>query len=99
MEGSNADRGDLCAGVVGQAAGGEHDRQSDGSIDRVCTEPRLSVPTEEWVFSEDEGYSGASLVRPGGSSGYAILAAEGQIEAVLVYAPDRLSRKYAYRSF
>ena len=25
------------------------------------------------------------------------LAAEGQIEAVLVYAPDRLSRKYAYQ--
>jgi site-specific DNA recombinase len=25
------------------------------------------------------------------------LAAEGQIETVLVYAPDRLSRKYAYQ--
>ena len=33
-----------------------------------------------------------------GSSGYTDLAAEGQIfEAVLVYAPDRLSRKYAYQ--
>ena len=48
-----------------------------------------------WVF-EDEGYSGASLVRPGLEQ-VRDLAAEGQIEAVLVYAPDRLSRKYAYQ--
>ena len=52
------------------------------------------VPTE-WVF-EDEGYSGASLVRPG-LERVRDLAAEGQIEAVLVHAPDRLSRKYAYQ--
>jgi len=52
------------------------------------------VPAE-WVF-EDEGYSGASLVRPG-LERLRDLAAEGQIEAVLVYAPDRLSRKYAYQ--
>jgi site-specific DNA recombinase len=52
------------------------------------------VPAE-WVF-EDEGYSGASLVRPG-LERLRDLAAEGQIEAVLVHAPDRLSRKYAYQ--
>ena len=52
------------------------------------------VPAE-WVF-EDEGYSGASLVRPG-LERVRDLAAEGQIEAVLVHAPDRLSRKYAYQ--
>jgi site-specific DNA recombinase len=52
------------------------------------------VPTE-WVF-EDEGYSGASLVRPG-LERVRDLAAEGQIEALLVHAPDRLSRKYAYQ--
>ena len=59
---------------------------------------RRSVSTSirpEWVF-EDEGYSGASLVRPG-LERVRDLAAEGQIEAVLVYAPDRLSRKYAYQ--
>ncbi len=49
----------------------------------------------EWVF-EDEGYSGAILARPGLES-LRDLAAEGQIRAVLVYAPDRLSRKYAYQ--
>src|SRR5215468_8507934 len=54
----------------------------------------LEVP-EEWVF-EDEGFSGASLERPG-LERVRDLAAEGQIQVVLVYAPDRLSRKYAYQ--
>src|SRR6266700_842457 len=54
----------------------------------------LEVPSE-WVF-EDEGYSGATLARPG-LERVRDLAAEGQIQAVLVYGPDRLSRKYAYQ--
>jgi site-specific DNA recombinase len=49
----------------------------------------------EWIF-EDEGFSGASLQRPG-LERVRDLAAEGQLEAVLVYSPDRLSRKYAYQ--
>jgi site-specific DNA recombinase len=53
-----------------------------------------AVP-DEWVF-EDEGFSGASLVRPG-LEHLRDLAAEGHIAAVLVHAPDRLSRKYAYQ--
>ena len=54
----------------------------------------LEVPAE-WVF-EDEGYSGATLERPG-LERVRDLAAEGQIQVVLAYAPDRLSRKYAYQ--
>src|SRR6201987_3075624 len=54
----------------------------------------LEVP-REWVF-EDEGYSGATLERPGLEQ-VRDLAAEGQIQVVLAYAPDRLSRKYAYQ--
>src|SRR3982751_5252108 len=49
----------------------------------------------EWVF-QDEGYSGANLVRPG-LEALRDLAAEGEIRAALVYSPDRLSRKYAYQ--
>jgi site-specific DNA recombinase len=49
----------------------------------------------EWIF-EDEGFSGASLVRPG-LERLRDLAAEGQVEAILVHSPDRLSRKYAYQ--
>ena len=48
-----------------------------------------------WVF-EDDGYSGTTLVRPG-LEAVRDLAAAGAIAAVLVYAPDRLSRKYAYQ--
>jgi site-specific DNA recombinase len=48
-----------------------------------------------WIF-EDDGYSGTTLVRPG-LEAVRDLAAAGHIAAVLVYAPDRLSRKYAYQ--
>src|SRR6058998_1346363 len=54
----------------------------------------LEVP-REWVF-EDEGYSGATLERPG-LERVRDLAAEGQIQVVLAYSPDRLNRKYAYQ--
>jgi site-specific DNA recombinase len=54
----------------------------------------LEVP-KAWIF-EDEGYSGATLERPG-LERVRDLAAEGQIQTVLVYSPDRLSRKYAYQ--
>lgn len=52
------------------------------------------VPTE-WRF-QDEGYSGATLLRPG-LEALRDLSAAGQLEAVLIYSPDRLSRKYAYQ--
>src|SRR5438067_3363210 len=54
----------------------------------------LEVP-KEWVF-EDEGYSGATLERPG-LERVRDLAPEGQIQVVLAYSPDRLGRKYAYQ--
>ncbi len=50
---------------------------------------------DEWVF-QDEGYSGAHLIRPG-LERIRDLAAEGQIQSVLALSPDRLSRKYAYQ--
>ena len=53
------------------------------------------VVPDAWVF-EDDGYSGTTLVRPG-LEALRDLATAGQIVAVLVYAPDRLSRKYAYQ--
>jgi site-specific DNA recombinase len=53
------------------------------------------VVPDGWIF-EDEGWSGATLVRPG-LERLRDLAAQGQIEVVLVYSPDRLSRKYAHQ--
>ena len=52
------------------------------------------VPAE-WRF-QDEGYSGATLLRPG-LEALRDLSAGGQLEAVLIHSPDRLSRKYAYQ--
>jgi site-specific DNA recombinase len=59
-----------------------------------ATSRNWTVPAE-WRFV-DEGYSGASLVRPGLDHLRDRLA-EGQIDTVLVLSPDRLSRKYAYQ--
>jgi len=55
-------------------------------------EQQFEVPRE----FEDDGYSGASLIRPG-LERVRDLAAEGLIQALLVYAPDRLSRRYAHQ--
>ncbi len=56
---------------------------------------RLDVP-EEWVF-EDEGHSGATLVRPA-LEALRDLTAQGCLDVVLVYSPDRLARKFAYQA-
>ena len=48
------------------------------------------------MIIEDDGYSGAVLERPG-LERVRDLATEGRIDTVLVHAPDRLSRRYAYQ--
>jgi DNA invertase Pin-like site-specific DNA recombinase len=50
---------------------------------------------QEWVF-KDDGYRGATLERPG-LEHVRDLTAEGQIQVVLAYSPDHLSRKYAHQ--
>jgi len=64
------------------------------ALEEYATTHGYTVPPE-WRF-QDEGYSGATLLRPG-LEALRDLAAMGQIEAALVYSPDRLSRKYAYQ--
>ena len=59
-----------------------------------ATTLHLEVP-RGWVF-EDDGYSGATLERPG-LERVRDLAAAGDIQVVLVHSPDRLSRKCAYQ--
>ena len=56
---------------------------------------RLEVP-DGWVF-EDEGHSGATLVRPA-LEALRDLAAQGCVDVVLCYSPDRLARKFAYQA-
>ena len=48
------------------------------------------------MIIEDDGYTGAVLERPG-LERVRDLAAEGCIDTVVVHAPDRLSRRYAYQ--
>ncbi|GAC1591468.1 MAG: hypothetical protein NVS3B8_05190 [Chitinophagaceae bacterium] len=68
-------------------------RQVDELL-RFAEEHGCVVP-DEYIF-KDEGYSGAILVRPGLEK-VRDLSAEGQIQVVLIYSPDRLSRNYAYQ--
>ncbi|MDP3972576.1 MAG: recombinase family protein [Candidatus Nanopelagicales bacterium] len=55
----------------------------------------LEVPPE-WVF-EDDGHSGATLVRPA-LERLRDLIAQVPVEVVLCYSPDRLARKFAYQA-
>ncbi len=55
----------------------------------------LDVP-KPWVF-EDDGHSGASLVRPA-LERLRDLVCQVPVDVLLVYSPDRLARKYAYQA-
>jgi site-specific DNA recombinase len=55
----------------------------------------LDVP-EQWVF-EDDGHSGASLVRPA-LERLRDLVCQVPVDVLLVYSPGRLARKYAYQA-
>jgi site-specific DNA recombinase len=55
----------------------------------------LEVPPD-WVF-QDEGYSGATLIRPA-LERLRDLVAEVEVPLVLCYSPDRLARKYVYQA-
>jgi site-specific DNA recombinase len=60
-----------------------------------ATEVGLKVPPD-WIFA-DEGYSGASLVRPALEK-LRDLATQVHVEVILCYSPDRLARKYAFQA-
>lgn len=61
----------------------------------IAEQQGLDVP-EEWVF-EDEGHSGATLVRPALERLRDLVAGVG-VDVVLCYALDRLARKFAYQA-
>ena len=64
------------------------------ALKEYATSLGLSV-SEKWVF-EDDGVSGATLVRPA-LERLRDLISQLQVPVVLCYAPDRLARKYAYQ--
>ena len=65
------------------------------ALHKAAERSELEVPPE-WVF-EDEGYSGATLIRPA-LEHLRDLAAQVPIDVVLCYSPDRLARRYAYQA-
>jgi site-specific DNA recombinase len=71
------------------------------TIEEQLTRLRTQVSQQGWELDErliyrDEGYSGASLNRPGLDQ-LRDRAAEASIDLVLITAPDRLARKYVHQ--
>ncbi len=60
---------------------------------RVLADGLVLVPDHRFV---DDGYSGATLVRPA-LERLRDLAASGDLDCVYVHSPDRLARRYAYQ--
>ncbi len=61
--------------------------------ERVVSDEILVPPNREFI---DDGYSGATLVRPA-LERLRDLAAAGAIQRIYVHSPDRLARSYAYQ--
>jgi site-specific DNA recombinase len=78
------------------------DQQTDAhTIASQLAALRARVATDGYVLPEelqfiDEGYSGATLVRPG-LERLRDVSAAGGLERLYVHSPDRLARKYAYQ--
>ena len=60
---------------------------------RVAADSLALLPEHRFI---DDGYSGATLVRPG-LERLRDLAASGALDRVYVHSPDRLARRYAYQ--
>jgi site-specific DNA recombinase len=61
--------------------------------ERVASDDVLVPPDREFI---DDGYSGATLIRPALEQ-LRDLAASGAIQRIYVHSPDRLARSYAYQ--
>lgn len=73
---------------------GENVESQVSALLKFAKENGYIIP-EGWIF-KDEGYSGSLLQRPA-LDAMRELIYQGEINAVLAYSPDRLSRKYAYQ--
>jgi site-specific DNA recombinase len=78
------------------------EQQSEaGTIDSQVEALRARVTSEGFGLTEelcfiDDGYSGATLIRPA-LERLRDVAATGAIDCLYVHSPDRLARKYAYQ--
>ena len=86
------ERGDLRPGVLARQKKDETIGSQTAALRAHARQLGFEVP-EEWVF-EDEGHSGATLVRPALERLRDLVAGVG-VDVVLCYSPDRLARKFA----
>src|SRR6266487_2286675 len=86
-------RGDRRPGVVGPAEKDQTIGSQTAALRAHAAKLHLELPAE-WVF-EDEGHSGATLVRPA-LERLRDLVAEVGVDVVGCYAPARLARKFAW---
>src|SRR5580765_3378225 len=85
----------LYARVSSEQQAEEHTIDSQVAALRTrVTEDGLSLAAEREFL--DEGYSGATLVRPALERLRDLIAAGG-VDRLYVHSPDRLARKYAYQ--
>jgi len=85
----------LYARVSAEPQGGAQPIESQvAALRAYLAERGVAVPPERAFL--DEGYSGATLVRPA-LERLRDLAAAGGLDELYVHAPDRLARKYAYQ--
>ncbi|MFE2473751.1 recombinase family protein [Streptomyces mirabilis] len=96
QEGAQGEHGgDLREGVSQRQKKDQTIASQTAALRAYADRMRLELP-EEWVF-EDEGHSGATLMRPALERLRDLVAQVG-VDVVVVYAPDRLARKFAYQA-
>jgi site-specific DNA recombinase len=91
-------RGGARVAAIHARVSSERQREQQTIASQVVRElaaERGLVVVEDLLF-EDEGFSGATLVRPA-LERLRDRAAEGAFEVLLCHAPDRLARRYAYQ--
>jgi site-specific DNA recombinase len=91
----NKIRAALYARVSGEQQAAAHTIESQIAAlsERAKTDGETVPPERQFL---DDGYSGATLIRPA-MERLRDLAALGGIDRVYVHSPDRLARKYAYQ--
>ena len=91
----NKIRAALYARVSGEQQAAAHTIESQIAAlsERAKTDGETVPPERQFL---DDGYSGATLIRPA-MERLRDLAAVGGIDRVYVHSPDRLARKYAYQ--
>ena len=86
---------DLRPGLLGTAKEQKTIGSQTAALQSHANDLDLGVPAL-WVF-EDDGQSGASLVRPA-LERLRDLVCQVPVDVLLVYSPDRLAHKYAYQA-